>query len=353
MELDKDKPPRAYGSQQPPPHYEPGEGCLTTAVRIPVRIVVLVVVVPLRLVWDVLVVSGRALDRVVLRPLGRSLAWLGRVLLVIPLVWLYGAVLTPLVRYGLVVPVVWLYGAVLTPLVRYGLVAPVVWLYRSGLTPVGRLLGRLLGRLYETLLTPLGHALGWLLVWLVETLLVWPGVALWRYVVVPVVYYGLVVPVVWLTRVLLVIPVAWVCRVILVPLGREIGAAFGVAWRVAGYISRAVGRALAWLTWNLLGRPLRWTYRSVCTPVGHWLRDSVWAPARNIAAVAGRAAGDALRSARATVRQARRDAWRALVGPPRAPEPGEPLVDRARTLGSTTIVPGAEPAPEISLHKRG
>ncbi|HEY9328478.1 MAG TPA: hypothetical protein VIS09_09625, partial [Streptomyces sp.] len=58
-----------------------------------------------------------------------------------------------------------------------------------------------------------------------------------------------------------------------------------------------------------------------------------------------------LRTARETVRQARRDAWRALVGGPREPEPREPGGVSARTLGSTTIVPSAAPEPEISLRK--
>ncbi|MZE56441.1 hypothetical protein GTY86_35275, partial [Streptomyces sp. SID5770] len=67
----------------------------------------------------------------------------------------------------------------------------------------------------------------------------------------------------------------------------------------------------------------------------------------------GRAAKDALAAARATVREARRDAWRALVGSVRPVEPREPEAARARTLGSTTNVSGAVPAPEISLRKRG
>ena len=141
------------------------------------------------------------------------------------------------------------------------------------------------------------------LAWLGKALFVWPWVALWRYVVVPVVTYGLVVPGVWIYRqlltplghgiawlltgighgiaavcrglwavvawlvvTLLVTPVVWVYRRILAPVGREIAAAVGVAWRIAGYISRAVGRALKWLAWNLVGRPVRWFYQGVCTP---------------------------------------------------------------------------------------
>src|SRR4051812_45972052 len=101
---------------------EPGEGCVTTVVRIPVRIVVLVLVVPVRLLWDALTVAAKALDRTVLRPLGRGLAWLWRTFVVIPLAWAW----RPLV----VSPVAWLW--------RTLVVAPLVWLWRYVLAPLGR-----------------------------------------------------------------------------------------------------------------------------------------------------------------------------------------------------------------------
>ena len=375
---------------QPVPGPEP-EGCLTAFVRIPVRIVVLVLVVPVRMVWDVLVVSAEFLHRTLLRPIGRALAWVFRHAVGVPAEWLYRWVLTPVghglawffggagrviewavdragiglgwllkllfvwpwaglwryvvvpvVRYGIAIPAAWLYRRVLTPLgaglaflfealvatplaavwlyvvvpaVRYGIVVPVSWLFRSVLAPLGR--------------------------WLGKALFVWPWVGLWRYVVVPVVRYGIVVP------------FSWLYRRVLAPLGRELVDALTVCWRIAGYVSRAVGRAVKWVAWNLVGRPAAWFYRSVCTPVGHFVRDSVWAPARAAAVEAGRSARAALASARETVRQARRDAWRALVGGPRATEAVEPAVTRARTLGSTTAVPGVASAPEISLRKRG
>lgn len=55
-----------------PARYEPGEGCLTTAVRLPIRIVVLVLVMPVRLVWDALTALGRAVHRTALRPLAAA-----------------------------------------------------------------------------------------------------------------------------------------------------------------------------------------------------------------------------------------------------------------------------------------
>lgn len=48
--------------------------------------------------------------------------------------------------------------------------------------------------MYDQVLTPVGRALGWLAV----ALFVWPWVGLWRYLVVPVVRYGVVVPLKWL-----------------------------------------------------------------------------------------------------------------------------------------------------------
>ncbi|RST16721.1 hypothetical protein E2C00_06830 [Streptomyces sp. WAC05374] len=344
------------------------EGCLTAAIRIPVRIVVLIVVVPVRVVWDALTACGRALDRVLLRPLGRALRRL------------WDSVLTPVGR-----ALAWL----VTGLVTHGVVAPCAWLYRWVLAPAGRGVARLaagfaagtawlvttlvvrpLAWLHRTVLRPLGRGVG-LVLWAV---LVWPWIALYRWVMTPAghglvwLYTHALLPLgrglwaagAWLGRVLIVAPALFVHRWVLTPLGRalvvagrEVRDAFVVAWRVAGYVSRAVWRAVAWLVRQLAVRPLTWFYRSVCTPVGHAVRDHLWRPVRRAAAEAGRAAGAALASARETVRRARRDAWRALVGGDRAGRPGEPAGAPARSLGSTTTAPGVAPAPEISLRKRG
>ncbi|MFB6710408.1 hypothetical protein ACFCW6_37620 [Streptomyces sp. NPDC056333] len=409
--MDQEKQPRAYGAHQAPAHYESGDGCLTTLIRIPVRIVVLVIVLPVRMVWDALVATARAADRMLLRPVGRALAWLGRVLVMIPLVRLYEWVLTPL-GHGLrwlaavvsrgarwlgaavfVWPWVALWRHVVVPVVRYGVVAPAVRLYASVLTP----LGHGLRRVYRAVLTPVGRGVAAVTVWVLTALFVWPVVGVWRYLLVPLAFAldrlvkslivaplawtyralltplghgivwlagvmasgvvavarGLGTAVAWLVMTVLVTPVRWFWRRVLAPVGREVAAAAGVAWRVAGYLSRAVGRALAWLAWHLVGAPVAWAYRTVCTPVGHFVRGMVWAPAGRAAAEAGRAAREALRTARETVRRARRDAWRALVGGGPVPEPREPVAPLARTLGSTTTVPSAAPEPEISLRKQG
>ncbi|MEV8224944.1 hypothetical protein AB0P41_02530 [Streptomyces sp. NPDC079167] len=368
MDLDKHRTPAPY---------EGGEGCLTTLVRIPVRIVVLVLVLPVRMIWDLLVAGGRLVERVLLRPLGRALEWLydqvltpvGRALawltvalLVWPWVGLWRYVVVPAVRYRVVVPLVWLYGAVLTPfghglrwvygkllvpavtgLITFLLVWPAVGVWRYVLKPLGiavdwlvtHLLVLPLARVYRYVLTPLGHGIAWMF------LMAGKGIAATG--------RGLRTAVVWLVMSLLVLPLAWVYRRILAPGGREIAAAFGVAWRIAGFISRAVGRALAWLAWHLVGAPVTWVYRAVFTPVGHFVRDAVWAPVKRAALEAGRAARGAFASARETLRTARRDAWRALVGPPQVTDARELEGSAARTLGRTTTVPSAAPAPEISL----
>ncbi|MFC9477709.1 hypothetical protein [Streptomyces griseus] len=397
-----------YGKHQAPQGYEPGEGILTTLIRIPVRIVVLVLVLPVRMVWDALTALWHAADRVLLRPLGRAVVWLLDTLVLTPLTWLYTWVLAPLGKAAarlavalLVWPWIGLWRYVIVPVARYGVAAPAVWLYGSVLAPLGHGLRWIGTALLLPALYGLGNALGWL----ITVLLIVPLEFLWRYVAVPVVRYGLVVPVVWLyadvltplglgtawvlgrlwqgvawalgtlwqgtawvlaqiwrgiaatgrglglavawlVMTLLVAPLAWTYRRILTPVGREIAAAFEVAWRIAGYVSRAVGRALATIAWYLIGAPVSWAYRTVCTPVGHFLRDSVWAPARRAAAEAGRAARAALATARETVRQARRDAWRALVGSTDGARSREPRGIPARTLGSTTTVPSAAQATE-------
>uniref|UniRef100_A0AAU2VWP2 Integral membrane protein n=1 Tax=Streptomyces sp. NBC_00008 TaxID=2903610 RepID=A0AAU2VWP2_9ACTN len=386
-----------HGEHQDPARYESGDGCLTTLIRIPVRIVVLVLVLPVRMVWDALVACARAADRTLLRPLGRALSWLFHVLVAVPAGWLWAWVLTPLghglrwlARAVFVWPWTALWRYVVVPGVRYGIVVPLRWLYAAVLTP----LGHGLRWVCLTLLAPAGRGVLAGIGWLLRGVLVLPAVGAWRYVLVPLglaaAWAGrhlVVVPARWVYRelltplgrgtawlldllargvaagfrglwaglrllvlVLLVTPLVWGYQRVLAPVGREVAAAFGFAWRAAGFVSRAVGRALARLAWYLVGAPVAWAYRMVCAPVGHFVRRAVWAPVRRAAVAAGRTARDTLRTARETVRRARRDAWRALVGGPRVPEPREPDRRVARTLGSTTTVPSAAPEPEISLH---
>ncbi|MCI3269673.1 hypothetical protein [Streptomyces cylindrosporus] len=328
MDLEK-RPPQGQG-QGP-------EGCLVVAIRIPVRIVVLVLVVPVRMVWDALVVAGRFLNDTVLRPVGRALEWVARAVFVWPLVGLWRYVVVPvgkalgwLGNVLLVIPAVWTYQYVLTPLghalawAARGVAAGLGWLYARVLTPIGHAVMRVL--------TPVGQAIvwcakgiGWILgmavtgigtglYWIARVLFVLPALALWRWVLVPV------------GRVLAVV-------------AREVGDALGHAWRIAGRISLAVGRALGTLFRWIFVEPVRWVYRTVLTPVGHVVRDAVLRPAAEAARSVGRATRLALASARESVRQARADFRRMVFGEParaEAVDRREPTGRETRTLGSST-----------------
>ncbi|MEQ8143868.1 hypothetical protein [Streptomyces sp. OP7] len=321
--MDLDKAPEPAG----------GEGCLVVAIRLPVRIVVLVLVVPVRMVWDALVVVGRFLGDTVFRPVGRAALWVGRAVFVWPFVALWRHVLVPL-------------GAALRWLGTVLLVVPAVALYRWVLTP----LGHAAMWFHRRVLTPVGHglavcaaAVGNALLWLGRGLVVVPSVWLYRWVLTPVghalmwcgrglvslgalLVTGICTALYWTARVLVVLPALAVWRWVLAPVGRvlgvvarELGAAFGYAWRVAGYVSLAVGRALAALfRWTVV-EPARWVYRSVLTPVGHVVRAAVLRPVAEAARSVGRVTRRTLRSVGVTARQVRSDVRRALLGDPRRP----------------------------------
>lgn len=77
--------------------------------------------------------------------------------------------------------------------------------------------------LRDTLLRPLGRALGQVLGWVGRALFVWPWVALWRYVALPI---GRVLA--RLGEVLLVVPAVWLYRTVLTPVGHAL------AWAARG-----------------------------------------------------------------------------------------------------------------------
>jgi len=305
------------------------------------------------------VVGGRFLWRTVLRPVGRALfVWpsvalwryvvvpgakavgrLTKVLVLVPLVWLYRHVLTPLghalawTARGIGNGLAWLYARVLTPvghacvwvvdgvtavvvwLGRYLLVVPAGWLYTWVLAPVGRAIAWC-GRGLLWLAKAVGTGVGVVLYWTARILLVLPAIALWRWVLAPV------------GRVLAVV-------------GREVWDALGHAWRIAGHISLAVGRALATLFRWIFVAPVSWVYRTVLTPVGHVVRDLVLRPAAEAARAVGRVTRQALTAARESARQARADFRRMVFGEPRQPQPverREPMGDETRTLGRSTTV---------------
>jgi hypothetical protein len=378
--------------KQPTPQAPPPEGCLTVAIRLPVRIVVLVLVVPVRLVWDALVVVGRFLRDSVLRPLWRALVvwpcvalwrylvvplakavgWLGKVLVVLPLVLLYRYVLTPVghgiawTARGVVAGLVWVYARVLTPVghgigwllkgvgavlvwiftqvgrgiawVVGGIEAALAWVYARLFTPVGRGIVWLLkgiGAALVWIFTPIGRAIAWCargIAWLASALVTGIGVALY-----------------WIARILLVLPVLALGRWVLAPVGRvlavvgrEVWDALGHAWRIAGYVSLAVGRFLGTLFRWIFVEPVRWVYREVLTPVGHVIRDAVLRPFVEAARSVGRVTRATLASARESVRQARADVRRMLFGEAAGTREREAVARReptgadTRTLGSST-----------------
>lgn len=339
MELETSRPERQAG----------GEGCPVVAVRLPVRIVVLVLVlvlvVPARMVWDALVVAGRFLAGTMFRPAGRALLWRGRAVFVWPSVGLWRYVLVPL-------------GGAVTWLGRVLVVLLALAVHRWVLTPLGHALTAVgtgilsglvwLGRhlvvvpsawVYRWILTPVGHVLAWC-----GGGLLWCGTGLVRLLTALVT--GIGTGLYRTARILLVLPALAVWRRVLAPAGRvlgvvarEAGAALGHAWRVAGYVSLAVGRALGTLLRWILVEPVRWVYRSVLTPVGHAVRDAVLRPAVEAARAVGRAGREALAAARASVRRARADVRRTLFGAPLKPQAAhrrEPPGAEARTLGSST-----------------
>ncbi|MEU3723245.1 hypothetical protein [Streptomyces sp. NPDC031705] len=307
-----------------------GDGCLAGVVRVPVKIVAVLVVLPVRAVWDLLVLGARAAQRHVLAPLGRAAGWV--------LVRVYRHLLRPVLLVLFYWPWVgaWRYLVVpVATVVHRYLLRPLgtaaAWLCvafgRYVLVPVGSAIGWVLrhvvvlpaGWLYREVLAPLGRGLRWLVRGLCMLVFVWPWVGLWRYVLAPV-GRGLL----WVGRYVLLPPLALLYRYVLTPLGHLL---LG-AWHIAGRITRALGRGLRLLWRGCVARPAAWVYRQVATPVGHAVRE-VW------------------RTSRAAVREARAEVRRVLFGGP----PVEPARSRARTLGSTTAADAA-PAPEISLRNR-
>ncbi|MBW8794130.1 MAG: hypothetical protein JF597_11190 [Streptomyces sp.] len=273
----------------PPPEPQHPEGCLVVAVRIPVRIFVFLVVLPVRLLWDAFTAAARFLWRYVLAPVGRAIGRILHALLVVPLIWLYRYLLTPLGH-----ALRRLCAQVLPPAGH-----ALVWFYARVLTPIGHAVVRLLTLVAKAVIWAFG-ILGTALHRTAHVLLVLPALALWRWILAPA---GRVLGIVL----------------------RETGEAVGHAWRAAGYVARTVGRVLGTLFRWIFLEPARWVYRTVLTPVGHVVRDLVLHPVAQAARAIGRA-----------VRQARADLRRALFGGPRPPVPvdrREPRGRDTRTLG--------------------
>lgn len=197
-----------------------GPGCLTVPA--------LIIVVPIRLLWELLALIGRAVGRYVLRPIGwlvyqvllRPLGWLIRVLIVIPLRWVAEAIIAPLGRA----------------------------IYRYLLRPLGRGLAWCLA----ILLMPFAYAAHWIGRALV---------ALWRAVRPVLAAIGRGIAYVWrLAGIvlfhILVRPVRWVWRTFVRPVLR----ALAWAWRVT------VLTAARWVRVNVLkpaGAAVRSAFRAL------------------------------------------------------------------------------------------
>ncbi|MFJ6122291.1 hypothetical protein BX257_3256 [Streptomyces sp. 3212.3] len=358
-----------------PPQRQSAEGCLTLAIRLPVRIVVFVLVVPVRMLWDALVVGGRFVRGTVLRPVGHALVRVAWAVLVWPWVTVWRYVLVPLGRgvtwlgrVLVVAPALWFHRYVLTPFgrgaarVSRAIGAGAVWVYGRVLTPVGHVLARLLKGV-GYVLTAVGAGVRAAVAWFVGHVVVVPAGWLHRYVLTPfghgvvrladgaarlvrVILHAVGAALFQVLYVLLVLPALAVRRWVLTPVGhvlavvgREIAAAFGHAWRVAGHLSLAVGRFLGTLLRWFFVQPVGWLYRTVLTPVGHVLRETVLRPAVEAARAAGRATRQALAAAHDSARQARADLRRMLFGDPGQPQAvsrREPKSGETRTLGSST-----------------
>lgn len=249
MEMEKPRPANA------------GDGCLVGVLRVPVKIVAVLVVLPVRVVWDLIVAVARLLNRHVLGPAGRGLRRFR------------DAVVRPVLR-GL--------GRVAATLLKLVFVWPWTGLWRYALSPVGRGLARLGSAVAAYLLRPLGRGLA-LVAW---ALFVWPWMTLWRHVLTPVgaallthllrplgdglgralrtVGRRLLAPLArgvalvgWaLGMALFVWPWAWLWRYALVPVGRA-----------SAWLAHATGVALVWLLRALFVWPWARLWRYVVVPV--------------------------------------------------------------------------------------
>ncbi|RAY13653.1 hypothetical protein DPM19_18455 [Actinomadura craniellae] len=284
---------------------------------VPARILAVIIVVPLRLAYELVRLLSPArlfapvgrlmgwLYRWTLVPLGRALAWLAATLVWAPLRWFGANVLLPL-------------GLGLVWLAVNGFWNPLCWFGANVLLPLGRGLVWLFANLVVRPLTMLVQALAWL----GHHALVVPARALWRYVLWPplallgrlaalvgnalaaaagwtwwaagrVLHFLIVVParllwagLVWTARTLIVTPARWIWaglvwagRTLVVEPARW-------AWRVLSWLGRvlivipvvAVWRGAVWTGRTLVVEPVRWAWRIFVVAPARWTRDTVLRP---------------------------------------------------------------------------
>ncbi|MBW8482099.1 hypothetical protein [Actinomadura parmotrematis] len=279
---------------RPEPPQPAAAGCLVA----PLRALALVVILPLRLAWEAVAFAGRLLGRYVLHPLAVALAWVWTTLIWTPVravavaLWCAlgwtGRALLALLKL-LAIPFVLLGRYVLWPVcravgwvLRVLVLVPLAYLFEYVLAPVGRFLAaawRLAGRvlawtLAYLIVEPLVHL--WRgLVWALRTLVVLPAKLAWRYLLWPACRGAA-----WLFRTLVVVPLVALYGYVLAPAGRFLAA----VWRLAG-------RVLAWLGRVLVVVPVRWLYVTIVRPAWRglvvapwrWTRVNVLSPARQAA----------------------------------------------------------------------
>lgn len=213
-------------------------GCLT--------IPLLIIIVPVRLLWEVLSAAGRLIRDYVMRPIG----WL-----------LYNGLLRPLawvLRVFVLVPVWWV--------LRLLVFVPLRWLYLNLVVPVGRLV-------FRYVLRPLWAAFAWTV----------------AVIAIPFVFLAR-----WLGRGL-----ATLWRVVLWPALAALGRLVAEAWHLAGIVLfHALVRPVR-LLWRVLVTPvlrgIAYAWRVTVVPVARWMRAHVWEPACATARSINRALGLAAR----------------------------------------------------------
>ncbi len=232
-----------------------------------VAIPVLIVVVPLRILWEVLCAAGRFAAAYVLRPIALALYHA----LLRPLAWLLyrlwkgtswvsrvlARALWWLLKVFVLIPLWWVTKMILVPVARF------LWWYL--LRPLGRGL-MALGRLLAPVLAAIGRAIAYC----------------WR--LAGLVLFNLFVR-----------PVVWTWRTLVRPVLAATGRVIAYCWRLAGT-----------LLFHVLVRPVRWGWRTLVMPVlrtaaaawratvvpaARWFRSRVWEPARAAARSVSRALG--------------------------------------------------------------
>jgi hypothetical protein len=223
-----------------------------------IAVPVLIVVVPLRLLWELLRAVGRFTGAYVLRPIAIALYHV----LLRPLAWLLKT-LWQLFR-ALMQGVAWLFRTLGRPLwwlLRVLVLIPLVWSAEEVLAPVAEFV-------WSYVLRPFGIALGWTL----------------RMLVTPFVY-----AVRWLA-----LGLAALWR-LLVPALVVIGRGIAYCWHLAGLVLFHVFVRPAVWTWRTLVMPVlravAAAWRATVVPAARWFGSHVWEPARAAARSVSRALG--------------------------------------------------------------